>query len=979
MYLNAHSYYSLRWGTLSPQQLVAAARARGVTTLALTDINNTSASFAFVQCCVAHGIRPVLGIEFRRDHQLLYIGLAKNNEGFFQLNRFLTEHSLAERPLPVMAPPFEDAYIIYPRLPKPVEHLSPNEYLGIRPEDLNTLLAAPRRFPADRLVAWSPITFVDKTGYHTHRILRAIDRNTLITKLTAADIAPLSEMFHSPDQLRQHYRVRPDLVRNAERLLASCSIEWSAGPQHNRQTFSGSEQDDFELLEKLAHNGCKIRYGERDHAARQRVALELQVIRKLGFCCYFLITWDIIRYAKEMNYAHVGRGSGANSIVAYCLHITDVEPIELALYFERFINQFRTSPPDFDIDFAWDERDDVIDYILKRYGTQYTALLATYSTFRGKSIVREVGKTFGLPKADLDLIIEQPEALQQHHGLAQQVLRYGQRLEGFPNYLSIHAGGILISQRPINYFTALRRMPKGFPIVHFDMYAAEEWGFHKYDVLSQRGLGHIKAAVALVAHNQRRTVNIHDLARIKRDSAVRQLLRSGRCMGCFYIESPAMRGLLHKLRCDNYVHLVAASSIIRPGVAQSGMMREYIKRFHDPSQVIYLHQVFEEQLHETFGIMVYQEDVMKVVHHFAGLELDESDVLRRIMSGKRSSSEQFARLRTKYFTNCRERGYSEQLTQEVWRQIESFSGYSFCKAHSASFAAESFQSLYLRAHYPREFMVAVINNFGGFYATEYYFHELQQLDATVHPPCVNRSLKLTTIYGKEVYVGFVHLHQLERQTMDRLLREREARGPFCSLEDFIRRVLLSAEQLDLLIRIDAFRFTGQDKYALMWEKNRLFHPRRKHHRTEELFDDEREVLALPQLEAGPHDDAFDQIELLGFSLGSPFELLPPSVREETVLASQLVAYAGKRVCLLGYFVTRKNIRTRGRKLMCFATWYDRRGQHFDTTHFAQSLQRHPLRGKGIYRIVGKVVLDFGFPSVEVTELEKLPLVRDERY
>jgi DNA polymerase-3 subunit alpha len=247
-------------------------------------------------------------------------------------------------------------------------------------------------------------------------------------------------------------------------------------------------------------------------------------------------------------------------------------------------------------------------------------------------------------------------------------------IEKYPNYLSIHAGGVLVTQREITYHTALQMMPKGFPITHFDMYHAEDLGFHKYDVLSQRGLGHIKDAVDLIRINQGKAIDIHDVPKIKEDPQVKQQLYSGQCIGCFYIESPAMRGLLTKLHCDNYVHLVAASSIIRPGVAKSGMMREYIKRFHEPDKVEYLHPVFKENLGETFGVMVYQEDVMKIVHHFAGLDLDESDVLRRIMTGKKKSSDTFKRLMEKFWRNCRERQYPEELIAEVWRQVESFSG-----------------------------------------------------------------------------------------------------------------------------------------------------------------------------------------------------------------------------------------------------------------------------------------------------------------
>jgi DNA-directed DNA polymerase III PolC len=553
-------------------------------------------------------------------------------------------------------------------------------------------------------------------------------------------------------------------------------------------------------------------------AAADRVKRELKVIEKMHFAPYFLITWDIIRYARSAGFFHMGRGSGANSIVAYCLGITDVDPLELDLYFERFINPYRSSPPDFDIDFSWDERDDVTDYIFKRYGRDYTALLATYNTFKGRSIIRELGKVFGLPKDDIDRIVHEPLAAEKHHPYAKHIFHFGKQLDGLPNYLSIHAGGILISEKPLYAHTALQMMPKGFPVTHFDMHHAEDLGYHKYDVLSQRGLGHIKEAVDIIRVNRGVSVDIHDIPRIKADETVKAQLRSGRCIGCFYIESPAMRGLLTKLRCDNYVHLVAASSIIRPGVAQSGMMREYIHRYHHPHDFTYIHPVFAEHLGETFGVMVYQEDVMKIVHHFAGLDLDESDVLRRVMTGKKKSSTDFARLRQKYFDNCQSRGYPEELTQEVWRQIESFSGYSFCKAHSASYAVESFQSLWLKAYYPMEFMVAVINNFGGFYSTEFYVHEARMQGARIHPPCVNRSQLLTSIQGEDVYLGFIHLQGFERQLALDLLTERKRGGPFRDLGDFCRRLSPDATQVDLLIRISAFRFTGQSKYELMWER-----------------------------------------------------------------------------------------------------------------------------------------------------------------
>ena len=980
MYLNCHTYFSLRYGTLSPKELVAYAAKMQITHLALTDINNTSVAFEYITQCKKHGLKPVLGVEFRNEeHEFLYLALARNEEGWREINAWQTRHSLENIPIPPRAPEFEEAYVIYKKIPVGIQRLRPYEFVGVRPEEANHLYSSYLKNHQDRLVVLSPVTFKDSDGYRTHKLLRCIDQNIILSRLDAHTCAKASEKFCPPGHLQEIFRAYPTIIENTLAILDDCHLDMESSYRHNRRTFTGNNKDDYKLLYKLAVNGCLKRYGPHNRKAMDRTQKELKVIDRLGFSSYFLITWDIIRYAHTTGYHHVGRGSGANSIVAYNLYITDVDPLELDLYFERFINPHRTSPPDFDIDFSWDERDDVTDYIFKRYGKDHTALLATYNTFKGKSIVRELGKVLGLPKADIDTIVLEPNNPEKHHHFARHIFKYGKLIEGFPNYLSIHAGGILISERPLHYHTSLQMMPKGFPITHFDMYGAEDLGFHKYDVLSQRGLGHIKDAVELVKQNKGLAVDIHDVQNIKEDVKVKAQLKSGKCIGCFYIESPAMRGLLSKLACDNYVHLVAASSIIRPGVAKSGMMREYIQRFHDPNSFTYIHPVFEQHLGETFGVMVYQEDVMKIVHHFADLDLDESDILRRIMTGKKKNSDTFEQLKAKYFRNCKEKGYPDELALEVWRQIASFSGYSFCKAHSASFAVESFQSLYLKTYYPLEFMTAVINNFGGFYSTELYVHEARMCGATIEAPCVNSSTYLTNIYGKTIYIGLIHIAELEKKVAIQAVEERQMHGDYRSLKDFVNRVQISKEQLEILIRIGAFRFTEMNKYELMWEKNAVHNPRKiEMVATASFFDVDEENYKLPIMEESRHEQAFDEIELLGFPLCSPFDLLTTDFRGD-ILTKHLKKNIGKKVRMVGYYVARKNVTTVNGKLMNFGTWIDVEGYFFDTTHFPPALARYPFKGRGCYLILGKIVEDFGFPSIEVIKMELLPYVKDERY
>ena len=980
----AHTYYSLRYGTLSPEALVAAAVARGVRTLCLTDVNSTAAAFPFWKACRKHGIAPVFGVEFKNGDEVLFTGIARDQEGWAELCGLLTECSLAGRELPNQAPAFRHCRVVYHRLVKPIERFGESEYLGIRAEHVNRLFRSPvARYP-DKLIAWSPVTHLDDDAYVTHQLLRAVDHNTVLSRLSPKQVARADELLFTEAELRNRYEAHPYLVDQAAALIADCTFDFDEGGKLlNKQTFTASPEGDYALVRKLAESGCRQRYGVHHRAAHERLERELAVILQQGFCCYFLVTWDIIRYARSVGYHHVGRGSGANSIVAYCIYISDVDPLELDLYFERFINPHRSSPPDFDIDFSWDERDDVIDYVFKRHGPEYTAMMATTVTFKYASVVRELGKVFGLPKHEIDLIVNSPDDQGGHHELAPIVRRHGRRIANFPNYLSIHAGGILISRRPLRYHTALQLMPKGFPIVHIDMYTAEDWGFHKYDILSQRGLGHIKDAVQLVRDNQGRHVDIHNVEPIKRDPNVRAQLKSGRAIGCFYVESPAMRGLLSKLACDDYVHLVAASSIIRPGVAQSGMMREYIERFHDKANIKYLHPVFEEHLGETFGVMVYQEDVMKIAHHFSGLPMDECDVLRRIMSGKKHRSDKFTELQERYFAGCAAKGHDPEVSREVWRQIESFAGYSFCKAHSASFAVESFQSLYLKVYYPLEFMVGVINNFGGFYRTEFYVHEARLQGASIHPPCVNRSLYLTTITGTDVYLGFVHLQGLEQRLAHRIVQERGRGGAYRDLGDFVRRTEASSEQLVLLIRIGGLRFTGASKYELMWERNTALAPpsQRKRQATatgalfSSAYDDE---YTLPTLREGKFDQAFDEIELLGFPLRSPFELLAETPAG-TIGVRDFREYHRREIQVLGYFVTRKDLRTRQGKPMAFGTWLDPHGDYFDTTHFPGKWRHGDLQAGGVYLITGRVSEDFGFFTLDAERLHRLAYVPDPRY
>jgi len=977
MYLNCHSYYSLRYGTMSVEQLVKKAASAGVEIMALTDINNSTAIPEFAGECAINNISPVTGIEFRNDNELQYAGIARNNKGLRELNEFLSKHNAEKRSIPFPAPGFSEAYIIYPYTKIPERKMFDNERIGIKTNEVNRLLKlAPR--DRNQMVIMQPVTFSSNDDIFVHKSLRAVDNNILLSHLKPCQCAGEDEFFYSPETIRSAFSEYPEIISNTSELLEECSLSFDFKSQKNKKIFSASRYDDRLLLEKLAWDGMIYRYGKNNNEARKRILHELEIIDNLGFSAYFLITWDIVRYSMARGFYHVGRGSGANSIVAYCLNITNVDPIDLNLYFERFINPKRSSPPDFDIDYSWKERDDVIDYIFKRYGYSHTALLGTISTFRGKSIVRELGKVHGLPKEEIDAIIDNPSSETNRNAITDIIFSTGIRIADFPNMRSIHAGGILISEEPISCYTALDMPPKGFPTTQWDMYTAEEIGFEKLDILSQRGIGHIRESVDIILQNRAIDVDVHAIQKFKKDPKIREHLSSGETKGCFYVESPSMRGLLQKLRCDDYKTLVAASSIIRPGVARSGMMREYIYRFHNPHKFKYLHPVMKEQLEETYGVMVYQEDVLKVCHHFAGLDLADADTLRRAMSGKYRSKKEMQRIVDRFFSNCREKGYSDDLTKEVWRQIESFAGYSFSKAHSASYAVESFQSLYLKAHFPLEFMVAVINNFGGFYRTWVYVHEAKRYGAVIQLPCINKSNYKTTIYGSDIYLGFIHILSLEERLAMSIEENRNAEGPYSDMNDFLTRINPGLEQVILLIRTGAFRFTGKKKSVLLWEAHMMMN-KTKPEPMRRLFPAPARSFSLPDLEHDRLDDTYDEIELLSFPVSMTwFDMLETSFRGE-ISARDMISHIGKKVRMVGHLVTIKYIKTIKKEWMNFGCFIDAEGSFFDTTHFPQSLKNYPFKGSGTYLILGKVVEEFGFPSIKVEKLAKLPVKPDKRY
>ncbi|GLB53622.1 DNA-directed DNA polymerase [Neptunitalea chrysea] len=982
LYINCHTYFSLRYGTIKPEELLALAANNGVERFAMTDINNTSACLDIMRVSKAHNIKPVVGVDFRNGADQCFVMLAKNNNGFKEINSYLSGFlHTTSMTIPSRAKYIQDSFTIYPFEIGKDYLLRENEFLGVRPDELNKLKFSSWKNKLGKLVILQTVTFQNRKGYNTHRLLRAIDNNTLLSKLPKEEQAKETDCFIAPEALKELYAEFPQLIENTAGILEACNVsfDFSKTTPKNQRCLTENEATDVELLQKLIKEGLSYRYGDTpDASILERIEKELEIVQKKGFVSYFLINWKILKYARSKGYFYVGRGSGANSIIAYILRITDVDPVELDLYFERFINLYRKNPPDFDIDFSWADRDDIIEFMFREF--KYTALITVYNTFKFRASVRELGKVFGLPKAEIDMLTTRKFDVNSLDKLSFLVVKYSTYIEGFPNYLGIHAGGILISEEPIHQYCATFLPPKGFATTQIDMVVAEDIGLYKFDILSQRGLGKIKDTVTIVQQNHPELppIDIHDMKRFKQDERIKYLLRNAKAIGCFYVESPAMRMLLKKLQVDNYLGLVAASSVIRPGVAKSGMMRAYILRYRYPERRQDAHPVLLDIMPETYGVMVYQEDVIKVAHYFGGLTLGEADMLRRGMSGKFRSRDEFLKVKQQFFDNCKRHGKTYDLTADIWRQIESFAGYAFAKGHSASYAVESYQSLFLKAYFPLEYMVATLNNGGGFYSTELYVHEARMHDATIEAPCINTSEYKTTIEGTTIYLGFGFLHALETNTITELISARNREGLFTSLDDFLDRVSISVEQLTILIKVNAFRFTGVAKRELLWEAHLKTSkvPVKEHVIT--LFKSKRVSYEYPDLQTTDLENAFDQIELLGFPLCNPF-LLVEKPLEVKLKAKELPKYIDTVVTIEGYLVTTKNTRTSNGKSMQFGTFIDYDGDFIDTVHFPLVAAQYPFRGRGVYNITGKVVVEFDCMTIEVLSMYRKATIEDPRY
>ncbi len=1036
-HLHVASWFSFGRGASSPEALVQAAARRGFRVLALTDTNGAYGAVEFQKACDAAGIRPILGARLvTRAHRAVV--LAEDARGWAALCRAVTAiHWDADLALSAQLAVDRQGLTVLSDDADLLERLVKlSGPAGICAElipgpDRHRVLAAARRLGLPAVVTGG-VVMANAEDWPRQRMIEAIHRNGVLDEggegrqatgdgrtdapvaCRVSPVAPRDAWLRPAPELERHFPDVPDAFAAAGVIAERCQFRLPLG-----QTIAPRVADAGHALERLrtlAYAGAMRRYGTIAPVTRDRLEHELAIIGMKGFADYFLIVRDIVDHGPT----HCGRGSVANSIVSYCLGITHVEPLGAGLLFERFLNPARRDPPDIDLDFPWDERDRILAWVFRQWPRPRAAMVSNHNCLRLAGALREVAKVHGRPANEIREVTrrvphydpgDDPRALFRDHPnfrdlrlprAWQDYAVQAAALVGTPRHLSLHPGGVVIVPGALTDTVPIEPAAKRLdgapdltvPVIQFEKDGAEDAGLVKIDLLGNRSLAVIRDAIAMVRTGTGVQLDYTSHA-AGDDPATRALFRTGDTLGVFYTESPASRILNLKSRAESYDLLVLNTSIIRP--ASNKWITIYLERLHgtpyeplDPS--------LRDVLAETFGVMVYQEDVVNVAHVFAGLDWASADGLRKALSKKRPEKH-LAAYADEFVRGAAALGRDPATTGKVWENILAFAGYSFCKGHSCSYIQVAQQSCYLRANHPAEFIAAVLANGGGFYRPFAYVAEAMRMGVTVLPPDVNASAWRCTGRDRELRVGLQFIKGLSTAGADALVAAREADGPFASLDDLRRRTALSRDDLRLLVKVGACDAiaAGRHRPELLWAVDvippslatrasggisEVATPRPAASRVGAFTASEAPPLglkpeggAIPRLrDYPPERKRQDAWALLGFCTDAhPMTLHAASLRRFRLARStELHRHVGKRVLMAGMYTTGKPVHTAKHEPMQFATFDDGHGLVecvlFPDVYAERS---HVLFDQGPFLFRGIVEESFGAITVTVTHLERL--------
>jgi len=947
--LHCHSSFSLLDGASHPEELVARAKELGMPALAITDHDGLYGAVRFYREARRSGIRPIIGAEVTVEGKHHLTLLARDNKGYSRLCRLITRAQLAHGK---GEPSIEKADLA--TCSSGLVCLSgcrKGEIAGLLDEGKTGQAEASARqlrdifgenffielqnnlCPGDdrlvrrqvslaqklgiRCVATNNVHYAVKERHHLHDVLVCI-RNGVTLDRSGHLRRPNAEFYLKPAAgMREIFADCPEAVENTLFIADRCSVDlnFSSYRFPDFPVPQGETTDSY--LAKLCREKAKEKYGELSERVREQIAYELDLIKKLGLSGYFLVVHDIMDYARKNGVPAQGRGSAANSIIAYILGITKVDPIRHNLFVGRFLNEEMSSIPDIDIDVSTNHRERLIQYVYQKYGGEHVAMVCTYVTFQARNAIREVGKVLGMPKDLLDRMARAVSSysardVDRDLGRLEQFRSYVtstpwrhfvtlcKEIADFPRHLSIHVGGMIISSCPLTDIVPLERatMP-GRIVCQWDKDGVEDAGLVKVDILGLRMLSLIHEAVELIKES--RDLDI-DLEKVPPDDGkVYDMICRADTMGVFQVESRAQMQTLPRTTPRSIEDLTVEVAIIRPGPLQGNMVHPYIRRRQGKEKVSYPHPKLKPILEETLGVILFQEQVLRCAIAVAGFTPGEADSLRRAMSRKRSK-QAMEELRQRFIDGAKGNGVSEATALRVFNTLKGFAEYGFCKSHAAGFALLAYRSAWLKYYYPAEFYAALLNNQPmGFYTPEVIVGDAKRHGVEVLPVDINRSSGRCTVEDGKLRLGFRYVKEMGKAAIAGIEKAR-AEAPFTSLADFYRRARLSREAAENLILAGAMDSFGRPKRQLLWELGILERTGR-----EGLMLGYPEYrVPLPEMTEMEKLSAEYRVQGLSARL-HPMEVIRKEISRDGVMRSSevLALFPNTRVRTAGYVVCRQ--------------------------------------------------------------------------
>jgi len=854
IHLHVHSQYSFLDGASTLDRLLEKAKALDMPALAITDHNRLTGAVKFFYKARALGIKPIIGAEVNLEGGYHLTLLCKDRKGYSNLCRLLTEAHLANRgrqprATGEMLAEFSAGLVALSGCSKgeipsliakgktdqarKVAH-SYREIFGsdffvelIRyPSCEGTSgsyrLASLAREAGIPVVATNNVHYAGMGDYRVKELLNAIGRNVPVSQLQG--FRTVEQYLKSPEEMMLLFQDIPQAIAMTEEIASRCSLELGTGELHFPRFDVPRGETGYSYLSRLAYAGALNKYGSITPGIGNRLEQELTTINKLGFCGYFLVVWDIARWARERGIRCQARGSAVDSLVVYVLDISNIDPVEYDLLFERFMHPLRHEPPDIDLDIDRRRRDEVRDYVYHKYGAENVACVGTINTCLARGAIRGVGKALQLPQD----VIEQAcngihylsvAGLLENAGSRPELnksdiyrkpemaefFRLCAAIDGFPRHMSVHLGGLLIGDGRLSDMVPLEWSGGGDIISQYDKDDIEKLGIVKMDLLALPTLTVIGDTVDSIKQN--RGVDI-DLARIDRnDPEAFAMLRDGRSIGTFQLESPAQREMAGRLLPNRFEDIIVSISLVRPGPLKSGMDKVYLPRRHGREPVTYIHPRLESALGETLGVILYQEQVLRVAHDLAGMSYAGADGFRRAMTHDRTE-EEMEKMRDSFISGASGNGVGRAAAEKVFQQLAAFAAYGFCKAHAAAYAELAYQTLWLKCHYPAEFMAAVLSNQPvGYYPSRVLVAEARRSGVNILPLDVNSSSGSYTVENGAIRISLRQLKGMSVEALKSILFERE-KGRFTSLRDFVLRTDTGRPVIENLVRVGAFDSLG---------------------------------------------------------------------------------------------------------------------------------------------------------------------------